>query len=294
MTSLILVPLLGFAGFAVDVGAWYEQASSLQRAADAAALAGVVWQPNFTTAEAAARAEATRNGFTNGVDGITVTVVDTGDNQLTVEIVDTDADLYFASLFVDQVTIGRQSVAEYVEAVPMGSPEELLRHGRAGVRLAGELQRRDQRLVHPTGAGRSPLGPLHEQLEHLRSYNDMLCPTSAAGPGPNVGAGGNTTFNVNPEYEGRYSYRYAIDIPTTLSSSVDVYLRDPNFNMSGSLDSGGTGSTISTEFQLRGPDGTPLNDDDNPAYTGCSSRAVTDGHHLYLGYVHRHDLAVQR
>ena len=47
LTSLVLVPLLGFTGFAVDVGAWYARASSIQRAADAAALAGVVWQPDF-------------------------------------------------------------------------------------------------------------------------------------------------------------------------------------------------------------------------------------------------------
>ena len=37
LTALILVPLLGFAGFAVDVGAWYSRAASLQRAADSAA-----------------------------------------------------------------------------------------------------------------------------------------------------------------------------------------------------------------------------------------------------------------
>lgn len=90
---------MGFAGFAVDIGAWYSQAPSLQRASDAAALAGVVWRPNFSSAESAARAEATRNGFTHGVDGITVTVAETGNNRLEVEIVDTDADLYFASLY---------------------------------------------------------------------------------------------------------------------------------------------------------------------------------------------------
>ncbi len=114
---------MGFAGFAVDIGAWYSQAPSLQRASDAAALAGVVWRPNFSSAESAARAEATRNGFTHGVDGITVTVAETGNNRLEVEIVDTDADLYFASLFIDNITIGRRAVAEYVDSVPLGSPE---------------------------------------------------------------------------------------------------------------------------------------------------------------------------
>ena len=126
MTALVLVPLLGFAGFAVDVGGWYARASSIQRAADAAALAGVVWQPDFAVAEAEARAAAARNGFTHGVDGITVEVVNAGTNQLFVRITDTDADLYFAGLFVDNVSIGRSATSEYVKSVPMGSPENFL------------------------------------------------------------------------------------------------------------------------------------------------------------------------
>ena len=123
LTSLILVPLFGFAGFAVDVGAWYSRASSLQKAADAAALAGVVWQPEFVTAEAVAYAAAARNGFVNGVDGITVTVVDSGSNKLQVIITDSEVDLYFSSLFLDNVSIARSAVSEYVIAVPLGSPK---------------------------------------------------------------------------------------------------------------------------------------------------------------------------
>lgn len=129
MTALVLVPLMGFAGFAVDVGAWYSRASSLQRAADAASLAGVVWQPDFAAAESAARAEAARNGYTHGVDGIEVNVSDTGNNQLEVQIVDTDADMYFAGLFLDNVTIGRQALAEYAAPVPMGSPANFIGAG---------------------------------------------------------------------------------------------------------------------------------------------------------------------
>jgi len=126
LSALILVPLLGFAGFAVDVGSWYSQASSLQRAADAASLAGVVWQPDFATAQGEAVAAAARNGYVNGVDGITVAVTDDGTNQLGVVITDNDVELFFAGLFLDNVTIGRTSVSEYVRTVPMGSPENYL------------------------------------------------------------------------------------------------------------------------------------------------------------------------
>ena len=126
LTALLLVPLMGFAGFAVDVGAWYSRASSLQRAADAASLAGVVWQPDFSAAQTAARAAAARNGFVHGVDGIEVNVVDSGENELEVEVVDTDVELFFAGLFIDDVRIARSATAEYIKPVPMGSPENFL------------------------------------------------------------------------------------------------------------------------------------------------------------------------
>ena len=45
MTAFLLIPMMIFAGFAVDVGSLYTRAMEIQRAADAAALAGVVWMP---------------------------------------------------------------------------------------------------------------------------------------------------------------------------------------------------------------------------------------------------------
>ena len=52
--------------FAVDIGGWYSRGAQIQRAADAAALSGVVWMPDFPTAAAAALATAARNGFVPG------------------------------------------------------------------------------------------------------------------------------------------------------------------------------------------------------------------------------------
>ena len=51
MTALLLVPLLAFAGLAVDVGGWYARGTQLQRAADAAALAGAALMPDFPAAQ---------------------------------------------------------------------------------------------------------------------------------------------------------------------------------------------------------------------------------------------------
>ena len=74
MTALLLLPILVVTAFATDLGAWYAQATRMQRAADAAALAGVVWASDPVKWDTEARATATQNGYTNGVNGVTVSV----------------------------------------------------------------------------------------------------------------------------------------------------------------------------------------------------------------------------
>ena len=62
--ALMLVMLIGFAGFAVDVSNWWLQAERLQRAADAGAHAGVVFLPaDLPTARTTARSEIAKNGY---------------------------------------------------------------------------------------------------------------------------------------------------------------------------------------------------------------------------------------
>src|SRR5688572_23827074 len=69
--------MLMMVGLAVDGGQLYVARRTMQEAADAAAYAGgVVLYQGGTVAEAASAAalDATRNGFTDGVSGATVTV----------------------------------------------------------------------------------------------------------------------------------------------------------------------------------------------------------------------------
>lgn len=72
--ALLLVPLLLLAGLSIDVGSWYNRASDMRKAADAAALAGVVWLPNEAAARSAAIETAARNGFVEG-NGVSISVV---------------------------------------------------------------------------------------------------------------------------------------------------------------------------------------------------------------------------
>jgi hypothetical protein len=123
LTALVLVPLLVFASMAIDLGAWYARASKMQRAADAAALAGAAWMPDFTKAEAAARATATKNGFTTG-GAITVAINEVPGNpyRLNVRITDADVIQFFSKLVIPNQTISREATADYLQPIPLGSP----------------------------------------------------------------------------------------------------------------------------------------------------------------------------
>jgi Flp pilus assembly protein TadG len=69
--------LLGFAAFATDIGIMLHEQNLAQHAADSAAIAGAtrLHYPSSVVTTAALN-DAAQNGFTNGVNGVTVTVID--------------------------------------------------------------------------------------------------------------------------------------------------------------------------------------------------------------------------
>jgi hypothetical protein len=124
MTALLSVVLVGMAAFSVDVGNWYLTGQEEQRAADAAALAGV---PNLpldpTTAFSTARNFAAANGFTNGNSTVSVTPsIDGQPTRLRVTVTKTVDNFFGPLLGVPKTTISRTAVADYAGPVPMGSP----------------------------------------------------------------------------------------------------------------------------------------------------------------------------
>lgn len=266
LTALVLVPLMGFAGFAVDVGAWYSRASSIQRAADAAALAGVVWQPDIAQAEAAARAEAARNGFTHGVDGITVKVTDSADNQLEVEIIDSDADMYFAGLFLDNVTIARLAVGEFNEPVALGSPANTVGH---------QMPAGCDELIEPTSTCAGP-GP--------GWFVDVGGPLTSHGSGEAIttqclAAYGASCDYLNPDYDPS-GYLFAIDIPeSAVGAPVTVEIFDPShFSWAGKQipQWGGDGNITVLEFAIFEADGVGLTHPETTPLSGCTAVYAPD------------------
>ena len=67
--ALMLLVLLAFCGFGIDVAHWWFVGQKEQRAADAAALAGSIYMPNdLPSAQAIALRVSAQNGYKNGVN----------------------------------------------------------------------------------------------------------------------------------------------------------------------------------------------------------------------------------
>lgn len=130
LVAISMVVLIGFAAFSVDFGWLYLNGVRIQHGADAAALAGVVYEPgDQTTAYAEARSSAAENGYNDSAAGTTVTPIDYSDDpsavenqyQLAVEI-EHSVDTFFMKVFgIDSIAINKRAVAEYVLPLPMGS-----------------------------------------------------------------------------------------------------------------------------------------------------------------------------
>lgn len=126
MVALMLTALLGFVGIVIDVG-WYEvNLIRVQRAADAAALAGVVYLPgNLAGGVTAAQNESAKNGFANNGTSVIVTATrDPVNDKIMNTSVTAPVRTYFARLFgVTSFTASRRARAEFILPVPMGSPQ---------------------------------------------------------------------------------------------------------------------------------------------------------------------------
>ena len=120
---LVMLVLLGFAGFAIDLGFVNYTANKAQRAADSAALAGAVFLPDeLSLASATAANVAAQNDYPSGV----TVALGTKSNQLDVTV-DVDTPAVFARLFGrNSFKVVRRAVAEWLPPLGIGSPDAKL------------------------------------------------------------------------------------------------------------------------------------------------------------------------
>lgn len=120
-----IVLFVALCAVVVDVSWYWANTLRVQRAADAAALAGAVFLPaNTSTAYNAARGEAQKNGYTNGANAVVTPLQDTeNDRQLNVTVSAPVGTFFMRVLGINEIQAVRRAKAEYVLPVPMGSPQ---------------------------------------------------------------------------------------------------------------------------------------------------------------------------
>lgn len=126
LVALMLLVLLGLSAFAVDLGWLYLNATRAQRAADAAALGGVINMPlNFPQAETDAITIANANGFDDNAASTEVIVegVPGQQHQLKVTVRHEVDTFFLRALGIQTQTVARTATAQFVPPLPMGSPE---------------------------------------------------------------------------------------------------------------------------------------------------------------------------
>jgi hypothetical protein len=244
------------------VGSWYNRASQMQKAADAASLAGVVWLPDVVTAKSYALEAAKRNGFENGVDGVTITVeqVVGRNRRLRVKISDSSVDSFFYTrLSGKYIKLDRQATAEYVMPVPLGSPEN---------QFGGGLYSDPSK---PAGSQPNLWGNIHgPRTDNYKG--DAYAPACRGSD--------NCSTITNDAYRAS-GYLYTIDVPTGVSD-LDIQIFDAGLYDRGadeSVETGdrkytGTGTTTTT-WTVYNRDSTELDVNDNP--TAASSGLCTSG-----------------
>lgn len=268
----VLAALLGLAALAVDLGWIYLNAHRLQRAADAAALAGVVHLPAFPNrVEADAIAGATANGFEPGEGANTLSWRAVSDNKLEVTLTSEAPSFFTNVLGFSSFPISRTATAEYIKPVPMGSPTACF-----GV---GDKDILPSSLSHCSSAEQNFWAAINGDFT-AKEHGDPFAVRCIR-----AGASSGTCNGPNSDYRAPDgAYYYGIEIPAG-KSSFTVRIYDAGFydratpqtetgDYDGLAYSASGGPT--TQFRLYNVDSTPLDPTDNPIISSCS-RSIGPG-----------------
>lgn len=260
MTAMLILPLVGAVGVAVDLGAWYARAAQVQRVTDAASLAGVIYLPNTGRATEVALNTVRANGIpvvgnsspASTADGritVTVTPILTDTSRLSVDIVENDSDQYFSGIFTSDVSVGRKSTAEFIKPVAMGSPKNYLGTGQL---WTGADRENFKLAISGQCASR-------EQGERIMTLSDGNFTTNNNPPSGGNSFGGcqpgsPAYVEANPEFDAN-GYFYAFEVPAGFSGSMQMQVYDaPNCSSSDFGDSAGRQTMRFTVRDADSPD----------------------------------------
>ena len=262
LTAFLLTIFMGMAAFAIDFGWLYVNGIRIQHGADAAALAGVVYEPDDQAqAYAQAIAAAAENGYDATAAGTTVTPVDFADdptavsnsNQLRVSVSHAVPTFFLKVFGMDTVTIDRSAVAEYVLPLPLGSP--------------------DPRFGNDPDSGHAPefWGNIHGYFTG-RGMGDLYssqCVSWESGSGCSANPVARpTVYNAADPAATTGGYLYGIEVPPG-ATNLSVEIFDGPFTRGGGDlilvgdNPQGSSPGPTTVFILYGPDPTPASTTDS-------------------------------
>jgi Flp pilus assembly protein TadG len=246
-----LIALLSFCAVVIDVSWYWANTLRVQRAADAAALAGVVSLPGaIATAESTAVTAAGQNGYTvtnscqadgrtpSSAPGMCADPDPNNDRQLDVTISEPVNTFFMRLVGINSITATRSSKALYVLPVPMGSPLNYLgvgcfrtQSGNQPVCTTAGNSNGSSGIPDATVVNPSPqTGPTApSQINSQGLYDSVITKGGNTANGDAYGPayddfGGRTT---NPTYSPAGVY-YEVLIPTG-DSNGSVYVFDPGY-----------------------------------------------------------------
>lgn len=266
--ALMLTTLIGLVGFAIDVTYAWRNGLQIQRAADAAALAGVVYLPgDMTTGSNKAKTIAAANGYPSGVTATQSIIGGVIDPRKMDVSITASVPTFFVGLFgINQWTITKTARAAYVLPVPMGSPLSYMGVGCFVLSNGSSPFTTKQTSPAPptcstTGNGQSGIttagtsggtslgslgafGAVITRGGNQENGDAFLPANNTPGTGWTVGTGGvNTLRDPN-------GYFYTVTLPAAGSS---IQLFDPGFCAMGG---NGSNSSWGTGDHWIGPSGT--------------------------------------
>jgi hypothetical protein len=238
---LMLTVLIGLIGIAIDTTYAWRESLRVQRAADAGALAGVVYMPGLPdTAKATAKASAAQNGFPVVANVTTVTPAPATDPRELDVTITTQVPTFFSRIFgINAFTVSRMSKAVYVTPVPMGSPQAYY-----GIFQLCSVT--DTCVAEPTVT--SSGGSLGVSLTNQGFFGAI----EGEGSNRSTGDAFATYYNAKPTLNTQYTsdgYRYTIDA----ASNGVVSLFDPEFCATAAKTSTGGGHAGAGDHWI-GPD----------------------------------------
>jgi hypothetical protein len=291
---LMLTVLIGMVGIAIDVTYAWRNGLQVQRAADAAAMAGVVYLPGDpTNGEAKAVAVAKINGYATGV----VAAPTAGDSRKMDVTITAQVPTFFVRLFgINSWTVSRSARAGFIMPVPMGSPLNymgvgcfVLKTGTAPPCATAGSGYANSGVTSAGTSGGTALGSLGawgaiETPGSDELNGDAYAPTNNAGAKLNTG-GDNVMYPASspgPGADGYKGYYYTVTIPTGDTNGT-IQIFDPGFCAMGAGTSGNYGAgdhwvgvppvaaVVSTYYNLFNTNGVPLAGPTGWTYMGVTS-----------------------